>query len=176
MMSIALGLSVMGRLLLDWARAPGLRHAPAPPPSPLPVPRPARPGPRREVPRLAGPAERDRAADRLDDARVLRGFLPHALEQRRLGDPGAHDVHGDAVARYLARDRLGERDERALGPRVDGLVRGSDAAGVGRDGDGAAGGAALDHGRERGFQDVERALEVDPDDLVPGVLLALEEG
>src|SRR5699024_292625 len=75
-------------------------------------------------------------------------------------------VRLDAVARHIPGERLGERDDAALGRRVHGLTAGTHTAGIGADTHHGAG-SGPDHVGGRGLRAVERADQVDADDAVP---------
>ena len=88
--------------------------------------------------------------------------------------PGQMRVEDDALADQLARQRLGERDDAALAGRIDRLARRADAAGVRRDVHHAAE-AARRHAAQHDVVHVERAVEVDGDDLAPELGRGVEE-
>src|SRR5262249_14963524 len=77
-------------------------------------------------------------------------------------------------ARELARERLRERDDAALAGRVDAFAGGADARRVGRDVDDAAP-AARRHAGRHDVLHVERAAQVDVDQLLPFLGLGVEE-
>lgn len=64
-----------------------------------------------------------RARQSIEHTRGVRIRVLDRAEQRRIGETRTDTVGRHSVARGFARDRLGERDESALGARVDGLER-----------------------------------------------------
>jgi len=98
--------------------------------------------------------------------RAPSGPSRKAAQDRGVGRARAERVEDDAFADQFARDRLGEGDHAAFAGRVDRLARGADTAGVGGDVDDAAE-AARRHALEHDVRDVERAVEIDGDDLAP---------
>src|SRR2546427_1108576 len=124
---------------------------------------------RRELARPGDPTERDRGlallADRLGEVRGL---------ERRVHDPRVNDVAPDPVLGELDRQRLGQRDERALrgGVRVLGA----------READERRDRAHQDHGATAGTLELgdpvlrhpEGGLEVDGDHAVPPLLVRLQ--
>src|SRR3989454_13498 len=124
---------------------------------------------RRDLARPGDPTERDPGlellADRLGEVRGL---------ERRVHDPWVNDVAADLVLRELDRQRLGQRDERALrgGVRVLGA----------READERRDRAHQDHGATAGTLELgdpvlrhpEGGLEVDGDHAVPPLLVRLQ--
>src|SRR5205085_2727922 len=121
--------------------------------------------------RLARPPERDRLAERREQLLVAAGDLP---KQPRVRRSGTDDVDVDAVARDFARERLDEADDAGLRRRVHGFAARADAPRVGTDADDLAG-LALDHRIEDGARAADRALQIDRQHAVPGLLLTLHE-
>jgi signal transduction histidine kinase len=128
----------------------------------------------RDVLGLGQAAERDGA---LHPGQDLRAALARhdVAQELRVHRSGADHVHGDAVTRDLARERLGEADERRLAARVHGLAGAADAPGVGRDGDDPPA-PPRDHAPQHGARGVEGAFEVDRDEPLPEGRIALDEG
>src|SRR6202040_3423089 len=71
-------------------------------------------------------------------------------------------------------DRFGEGDKPALAGRIDRLVAGADAGSIGGNIDNPAA-AAFHHQRRDGVVGVEGTIQIDADDLVPEILVRLEE-
>src|SRR4051812_44021717 len=109
---------------------------------------------------------RDRAHKGVVD--LLPGFAlaEEAAQDRRIGRAGADYVHRDAFARDLARQRLAEGEDAAFAGRVHRFAGGADARRVGGDVDDAAV-AGLQHRRQHEMMHVERAAQVDGDQLFP---------
>jgi len=87
-------------------------------------------------------------------------------KQSGVGRAGADDVDGDSMARMFARYCFGERDEPALAGRIDRFARGTDPRGVGGDVDDAAA-PSRRHARQHRVMHMQRARQVDRDELIP---------
>src|SRR6267142_1592950 len=108
----------------------------------------------------------DEAAHRNLREHVLRELGRDLVKDRRLRRGGRHAVDQHAGLGKLLAERLGERDQSALGRSVGGRVGIAFLAGDRGDVDDAAV-AGLHHVRYHGAAAEKRAIEVDIDDALP---------
>ena len=128
----------------------------------------------RDVLGLADALHRDGADQGGAHLLAALAFAGGGRQQGRLGRAGTDGIERDALARHLARHRLGEGDDAALARRIDRLLRGADPAGIGGDVDDAAM-AARHHALQHEVAHVERAAQVDGDQLVPQLGRGVDE-
>ena len=95
-----------------------------------------------------------------------------SVKQRSVGGTRAHAVDVDPVPGHLAGERLGERDDAALGAGVDALSRAADPPGVAGDVDHPAAVSGLDHPGQECAAHVHRAEVVDGHDLSANSVVA----
>src|SRR5205823_1482827 len=127
---------------------------------------------RRDVIRHAEPSPGNHARETVREFRTLLREL--LAEQRRVGRARTHAVDVDTMARDLAGDSLGERDEPALRRGVHSLAGGADASGVGGDGHDLAV-LRPDHVAQRRARAGERPAQIDGENPVPEFRRRLDE-
>ncbi|SPA25471.1 hypothetical protein CBM2623_A100081 [Cupriavidus taiwanensis] len=128
----------------------------------------------RNVRRLPKALERDGSLEAFIDLLAVLPFAKERLEQRRVGRTGADDVDIDVVARAFACNGLAEGNDASFAGGVDRFTGRSDASGIGRDVDDLSL-LRLDHPGQYRVMQVQRANQVDGNDLAPEVRCGLQK-